>query len=62
MTEVPLGQMDMGVDAATSANGQGAIRVEVEVIAKLNLADFQNAVPALQALAVVNDTPAPLQG
>ena len=62
MTEVPLGQMDMGVDAATSANGQGAIRLEVEVLAKLNLADFQNAVPALQALAVVNDTPAPLQG
>ena len=60
--EVPLGQMDMGVDAASGAGGQGAIRLEVEVVAKLNLADFQNAVPALQALAVVNDTSAPLQG
>ena len=62
MTEVPLGQMDMSVGAASGAGGQGAIRLEVEVVAKLNLADFQNAVPALQALAVVNDTSAPLQG
>ena len=32
-------------------------RVEATLIAKLNLADFQNAVPLLRELAVVNDAP-----
>ena len=32
-------------------------RVEATLIAKLNLADFQNAVPLLRELTVVNDAP-----
>jgi hypothetical protein len=30
-------------------------RIDVELIAKLNLADFQNAVPMLRELSIVND-------
>lgn len=36
------------------------VRLQVTAVAKLNLADFQNAVPALLALAVVNETASPL--
>ena len=32
------------------------LRVEATLIAKLNLADFQNAVPMLRELRIVNDT------
>ncbi|MCA9179616.1 MAG: hypothetical protein KDB14_34405, partial [Planctomycetales bacterium] len=35
-------------------------RLQVAVVQKLNLADFQNAVPALHELAVVNETQAPI--
>ncbi|MBS1159525.1 MAG: helicase related protein [Proteobacteria bacterium] len=36
------------------------IRLKVAVVEKLNLADFQNAVPALHELAIVNETLAPV--
>src|SRR4051794_39104050 len=32
------------------------LRVEATLIAKLNLADFQNAVPLLRELSIINDT------
>lgn len=36
------------------------IRLKVAVVEKLNLADFQNAVPALHELAIVNETLIPI--
>lgn len=36
------------------------IRLQASAVAKLNLADFQNAVPALHELAVCNDTALPI--
>jgi len=36
------------------------IRLQVTVVEKLNLADFQNAVPALHELAIVNETLVPI--
>lgn len=51
---------DLAVVSA-SADGQGTeIRLQVSAVVKLNLADFQNAVPALHELAVVNETPGSL--
>ena len=41
--------------AAAVAHGAG-VRLQVRTADTLNLADFQNAVPVLTALAVVNDT------
>ena len=32
------------------------VRVQATVVAKLNLADFQNAVPMLREVSIVNDT------
>lgn len=37
-----------------------AVRLEISAVAKLNLADFQNAVPALTELAVVNESSSPI--
>ena len=37
-----------------------AIRLQLSAASRLNLADFQNAVPALHELAVVNETPSPI--
>jgi hypothetical protein len=37
---------------------EGKVRLQVSTVSKLNLADFQNAVPALRELAVVNGTAA----
>lgn len=51
-----------GAGAVTEAASRPAVRLHVSAVAQLNLADFQNAVPALCELAVVNATPAPLQG
>ena len=66
MSELPLGLVDAGVDAeAVSAQRvpvTPAVRLHVSAVVKLNLADFQNAVPALQELAIVNATPTPLWG
>lgn len=39
---------------------QPTVRLQVAIVAKLNLADFQNALPALRELAVANDTEATL--
>lgn len=36
------------------------IHLKISVVEKLNLADFQNAVPALHELAIVNETLAPI--
>ncbi|WP_346288194.1 DUF3320 domain-containing protein [Zoogloea sp.] len=36
------------------------IRLKVAVVEKLNLADFQNAIPALHELAIVNETLVPI--
>jgi len=33
-----------------------AVRLQTAIVAKLNLADFQNAVPALRELAIINET------
>jgi hypothetical protein len=39
-----------------AAEVPAVVRLHVAVVAKLNLADYQNAVPALQEVAVVNET------
>lgn len=39
-----------------------SISLRIGTVARLNLADFQNAVPALLELVVVNDGAEPLQG
>lgn len=44
--------------SAPPAEPSPVVRLQVSTVAKLNLADFQNAVPALQELAIVNETPA----
>lgn len=72
MLELPLGLVDAGVDAgvergqaaamAAQALAPLAVSLHVSAVVKLNLADFQNAVPALQELAIVNATSAPIQG
>lgn len=43
-----------GVDQPAAAHH----RVEATLVAKLNLADFQNAIPMLRELGIVNDTDA----
>ncbi|MBL8330891.1 MAG: DUF4011 domain-containing protein [Rubrivivax sp.] len=43
--------------ATLPAAQEPSVQLRVSCVAKLNLADFQNAVPALFELAVVNDTP-----
>ena len=48
---------DTATDAPVSATEPTpAVRLQVSTVVKLNLADFQNAVPALRELAVVNET------
>jgi hypothetical protein len=39
-----------------AAEASAVVRLSVAVVAKLNLADFQNAVPALREIVVVNET------
>lgn len=46
--------------ASTPSSPASQVRLQVAVVEKLNLADFQNAVPALHELAVVNETPVPI--
>lgn len=41
-------------------NSVAAVRLQISAVAKLNLADFQNAVPALTELAVVNGSASPI--
>lgn len=49
------------IDVSSTPLSQASeIRLKVAVVEKLNLADFQNAVPALHELAIVNETPAPI--
>ena len=45
----------------TNEGEQQPIRIEATLIAKLNLADFQNAVPMLRDLSIVNDTVAEIK-
>ncbi|WP_084153722.1 DUF4011 domain-containing protein [Simplicispira psychrophila] len=45
-----------------AASRPAPVSLHVSAVAKLNLADFQNAVPALLELAVRNAMPAPLAG
>jgi very-short-patch-repair endonuclease len=61
MTEDP--RRDSPADAAPAAAlaPQPAVQLRIGTVAKLNLADFQNAVPALRELAVVNEGDLPLQ-
>lgn len=51
---------DSTTDSAVGDESSAVVRLQISTIAKLNLADFQNAVPALHELAVVNDTDAPI--
>ena len=46
--------------SSTPVSPAPEIRLKVAVVEKLNLADFQNAVPALHELAIVNETLAPI--
>lgn len=46
--------------ASTPVSPAPEIRLKVAVVEKLNLADFQNAVPALHELAIVNETLVPI--
>src|SRR5256885_949723 len=61
MTEAP--RRDSPADAAPAAAQapQTAPQLRIGTVAKLNLADFQNAVPALLELAIVNEGELPLQ-
>lgn len=61
MTEDP--RRDSPADAAPAAAQapQTAPQLRIGTVAKLNLADFQNAVPALLELAIVNEGDLPLQ-
>ncbi|WP_448676815.1 DUF4011 domain-containing protein [Delftia acidovorans] len=61
MTEDP--RRDSPADAAPAAAQapQTATQLRIGTVAKLNLADFQNAVPALLELAIVNEGELPLQ-
>lgn len=54
----PLNNGSASDGAAEATEPNPVVRLQVSAVAKLNLADFQNAVPALHELAVVNDTPA----
>lgn len=58
MTEEPrrVSPADAPVPAAAPQ-----VQLRIDTVAKLNLADFQNAVPALRELAIVNDGAEPLQ-
>jgi hypothetical protein len=60
--EPALTPCDPGLGETTPANGRAAATVSLQVsaVARLNLADFQNAVPALHELAIVNGTAAPI--
>lgn len=46
--------------SSTPVSPEPEIRLKVAVVEKLNLADFQNAVPALHELAIVNETLTPI--
>jgi hypothetical protein len=60
------GAMDQDVRQAEEAQADGgaappkACTVHAALVPRLNLADFQNAVPALTELAIVNGTDKPL--
>ena len=51
----PMGA-EMTGDDPEAALSPPAVRLRVAPVAKLNLADFQNSVPALHELAIVNET------
>lgn len=55
MTE-EIGQAPDAVATNATSISSPAVRLQVTAITKLNLADFQNAVPALHELAVINET------
>lgn len=51
-----------GETPAAAPQASGSVSLQVSTVARLNLADFQNAVPALHELAIVNGTGAPIDG
>jgi len=58
MEQAPLPGISVSTTPASAIDkSTPVVRLQVSTVAKLNLADFQNAVPALQELAVVNETP-----
>ena len=59
MRDADNAPMALGDAPATSAPAP-EVRLQVAVVPRLNLAAFQNAVPALHELAIVNDTPEPI--
>lgn len=46
--------------SSTSVSPTSEVRLQVSVVEKLNLADFQNSVPALHELAIINETLVPI--
>lgn len=60
MTEETLMQDEGGLSPDAPSEGAvetpKVVRIQVAATGKLNLADFQNAVPAVRELAIVNDT------
>jgi very-short-patch-repair endonuclease len=59
-TDFPPAPVEATAAPATAATAARAARIEAGVVAKLNLADFQNSVPMLNSLRITNDTDAPL--
>ena len=49
-------QLPIIEECSISVSPVSGVRLQVAVVQKLNLADFQNAVPALHELAIVNET------
>lgn len=56
----PLGAGGTIENRTPDIKPNGVVRLQASTVAKLNLADFQNAVPALHELAVVNETSSPI--
>lgn len=60
MTEEDPSRVSPAASASPTAP-EPAVHLRIATVAKLNFADFQNAVPALLELEVINDSPLPLQ-
>lgn len=48
-------------ETASSSSPAPGVRLQVSAVPKLNLADFQNAVPALRELVIINETDAAIR-
>ncbi|ARU04589.1 DNA helicase [Comamonas serinivorans] len=62
MTDEPSQPAVLEDDAVDAGAGAPALHVRAGVAPKLNLSAFQNAVPALHELVIVNDTPVAVEG